>query len=41
MSSNDWSGDDEFRCPVCEDVFDSESELREHTQSNHPEYEEH
>jgi uncharacterized C2H2 Zn-finger protein len=41
MSSGEWSGEDEFECPVCGTVFEDEDELREHSQSEHPNREEH
>ena len=35
MSSGEWSGEDEYECAVCEQVFESEDELEEHRQQEH------
>ena len=41
MSSGEWSGDDEFECPVCGAVFGDEEELRAHSEAERPEREGH
>jgi uncharacterized C2H2 Zn-finger protein len=41
MSSGEWSGEDEFECPTCGAVFESEDALREHSREEHPEQDAH
>jgi hypothetical protein len=35
MSSGEWSGEDDYECAECGEIFDSEDALREHHQSAH------